>query len=287
MLAQLEPKDGPSDVTEVVTALRKWFRWLQRARDLQLSLPDPSVQIKALPAIVRKVSEKNSDLQFKISLARTELRTESRPTQDTALRFSQHLLAEIEQLGPSKSRNSSSHASAAAASSTTTADDAQAKVRGAQVQPKSSSPTAPKDGKGEGKVSCKWFVSDQGCSRGRACRFFHDWSQVVKAERCLVCGSKQHKVKDCPRKDLEPGNDSLPSPKGPPPLPPPSTAPMTAAAMAAADPPIHPGVSSDSLKAMLAETTKVLKALTTTTTTRGWFVGHVGAIGSVGSNSRM
>eukprot|EP00439_Symbiodinium_sp_Y106_P072982 s3287_g13.t1 len=280
VLLQLEPKDGPSDVTEVVTALRKWFRWLQRARDLQLSLPDPSVQIKALSAIVRKVSEKNPDLQFKISLARTELRTESRPTQDTALRFFQHLLAEIEQLGPSKSRNSSRKASAAAASSMTTADDAQAKVRGAQ------------DGKGEGKGSCKWFVSDQGCSRGRACRFLHDWSQVVKAERCLVCGSKQHKVKDCPRKDLEPGNDSLspkglnkkelkalatvcssaaittaPSPKVPPPLPPPSTAPMTAAAMAAADPPIHPGVSSESLKEVLAETTKVLKALTTTTTT--------------------
>ena len=65
VLAQLEPKDGPSDVTEVVAALRKWFRWLQRARDLQLSLPDPSVQIKALSAIVRKVSEKNPDLQFK------------------------------------------------------------------------------------------------------------------------------------------------------------------------------------------------------------------------------
>ena len=65
VLAQPEPKDGPSDVTEVVAALRKWFRWLQRARDLQLSLPDPSVQIKALSAIVRKVSEKNPDLQFK------------------------------------------------------------------------------------------------------------------------------------------------------------------------------------------------------------------------------
>ena len=94
------------------------------------------MQIKALSAIVRKVSEKNPDLQFKISLARTELRTESRPTQDTALRFFQHLLAEIEQLGPSKSRNSSRKASAAAASSMTTADEAQAKVRGAQVQPK-------------------------------------------------------------------------------------------------------------------------------------------------------
>ncbi|CAE7711468.1 GIP [Symbiodinium sp. CCMP2592] len=257
VLAQLEPKDGPNDVTEVVAALRRWFRWLQRARDLQLSLPDPSVQIKALSSIVRKISEKNHDLQFKIALARTELRTESRPTQETALKFFQHLLAEVEQLGHTKSRSNVNSASATTASSTTTAgDDVQARARAAQVQPKGSSPSAPKDGKGDG---------------------------------CLVCGSKMHKVKDCPRRELEPANDS-PSPKGlnkkelkalatvcsgglatttataksPPPLPPPATAPMSVAAMAAADPPIHPEVSNDSLKEVLAETTKVLKALTST-----------------------
>ena len=40
-------------------------------------------------------------------------------------------------------------------------------------------------------------------NRGQACKFIHDWSQVVKAERCLVCGSKHHKVKDCPRRQLD------------------------------------------------------------------------------------
>ena len=100
VLAQLEPKESSTDASDVVAALRKWFRWLQRARDLQLALPDPSVQIRALTMITKRIAEKNSDLQFKIALAKTELRVESRPSQETALKFFQHLLAEIEQLGP-------------------------------------------------------------------------------------------------------------------------------------------------------------------------------------------
>ena len=205
VLAQLEQKDGGTDPSEVVAALRRWYRWLQRAQDLQLSLPDPSVQIRSLTALTKKLAERNADLQFKIALAKTELRVESRPTQDTALRFFQHLLAEIEQLGPAKAQRTPS-----TTTTTPTTTGAEARVKGAQVTPKSQ-PTSPKgEGKGQG---CKWFTSDQGCARGRGCRFVHDWTQVVKSERCLVCGSKQHKVKDCPRKDIEPVGEG-PSVKG-------------------------------------------------------------------------
>ena len=282
VLAQLEPKDCPAEPAEVVAALRKWFRWLQRAQDLQLSLPDPSVQIRALSSITRKLAEKNSDLQFKISLAKTELRVESRPTQDTALRFFQHLLAEVEQLGPGKAQRTS--ATHAAATTATTSTDP--KTKGAQVTPKSQ-PTSPKEGKGEGKSQvCKWFATDQGCGRGRGCRYLHDWTQVVKAERCLVCGSKLHKVRDCPRKDIEPSGDG-PAVKGlnkkelrvaTTSTTSPSTATtqqpqpslqqaavgaetLTAAAKAAADPPLPPH-SGDALREVLAETNRVLKALT-------------------------
>ena len=168
VLAQLEPKDGTADPTEVIGALRRWFRWLQRAQDLQLSLPDPSAQIRALSTITKKLAERNADLQFKTALAKTE-----RPTQDTALRFFQHLLAEIEQLGPGKSQRTSTTTTP---TTTTTSD---VRVKGAQVTPKSH-PTSPKEGKGDGKGGlCKWFISDQGCGRGRACRYLHDWTQVA------------------------------------------------------------------------------------------------------------
>ncbi|CAE7296203.1 GIP, partial [Symbiodinium sp. KB8] len=295
VLSQLDPKDGSTDVGEVAASLRRWFRWLQRAQDLQLSLPDPSIQIKALTSLTKKLADRNSDFQFKISLARTELRVDSRPSQDTALRYFQHLLAE--QMGPTKAKPPTAAAALSAQAMAAAAEDAQQRPRAGQgQQPKApmQTPTSPKEGKGEGKGSCKWFVSEQGCSRGRACRYLHDWSQVVKAERCLVCGSKLHKVKDCPRKDQEPGSDS-PGPRGlnrkelralasmsssstgqgsaappmatakqQPPPPPPASIAMTPAAKAAADPPLQPAVTSDSLKEMLVETTKALKALSMT-----------------------
>ena len=297
VLSQLDPKDGSTDVGEVAASLRRWFRWLQRAQDLQLSLPDPSIQIKALTSLTKKLADRNSDFQFKISLARTELRVDSRPSQDTALRYFQHLLAEVEQMGPTKAKPSTAAAALSAQAMAVAAEDAQQRPRAGQgQQPKvpTQTPTSPKEGKGEGKGSCKCFVSEQGCSRGRACRYLHDWSQVVKAERCLVCGSKLHKVKDCPRKDQEPGSDS-PGPKGlnrkelralasmsssstgqgsaatptaaakqQPPPPPPASMAMTPAAKAAADPPLQPVVTNDSLKEMLVETTKALKALSMT-----------------------
>ena len=112
----------------------------------------------------------------------------------------------------------------------------------------------------------------------------------MKSERCLVCGSKQHKVKECPRRDIEPSNNSQ-TPKGlnkkelkalstmstsaasapassstaPTTASPQPVSTMTPAAKAAADPPIP--VTNDSLREVLAETTKVLKALTTSTGT--------------------
>eukprot|EP00439_Symbiodinium_sp_Y106_P028740 s5665_g3.t1 len=224
VLAQLEPKDGTADPTEVIGALRRWFRWLQRAQDLQLSLPDPSAQIRALSTITKKLAERNADLQFKTALAKTE-----RPTQDTALRFFQHLLAEIEQLGPGKSQRTRARATAKE-------------------------------------------VSASGSFRTK------DAGEVALADIYMTGLRLQHKVKDCPRKDIEPTGDG-PSVKGLnkkelkvflagsaatapvlPPQPQPSlqqattsTESMTAAAKAAADPPLPPP-SSDALREVLAET---------------------------------
>ena len=102
-----------------------------------------------------------------------------------------------------------------------------------------------------------------------------------------MCGSKLHKVKDCPRKDTEPIAEG-PAVKGlnkkelkvalTAPLPQAATSQssaqpslqqaavnverMTPAAKAAADPPLLPP-SNDALRDVLAETNRVLKALTT------------------------
>ena len=130
-------------------------------------------------------------------------------------------------------------------------------------------------GQGDNKAVCRWFLKDEGCNRGQACKFVHDWSQVVKAEKCLVCGSKHHKVKDCPRRQQEGGQDGqaagglnkkearLAQAKAKPgPLSPPSPPPMPKASSltTTTTAPTPPGGAT--LEEVLCETTKALKVLT-------------------------
>eukprot|EP00971_Amphidinium_carterae_P253676 5036058-Amphidinium_carterae.2 len=47
-------------------------------------------------------------------------------------------------------------------------------------------------------VTCKHFVTDQGCSKGSTCIFYHP--RVGRDEhKCYNCGSKEHGIKECTR----------------------------------------------------------------------------------------
>ena len=117
LLKQLDVTESAQGPAEATAALRRWYRLLQRASDLGVKLPDESLQVRALSVIVKKTSEQNADFKFRLALARTELQIDTRPTQENVLRYLQHLLAELEQLGAVTRKASSA---TAAASSTTT-----------------------------------------------------------------------------------------------------------------------------------------------------------------------
>ena len=106
ILRQLDVSESAAGAPEAVVAIRKWYRLLQRASDLGVTLPDESLQVKSLSAIVRKTSEQNSDFRFRLALARTELQIDTRPNQANVLKYMQHLLAELEQLGASGRKSS-------------------------------------------------------------------------------------------------------------------------------------------------------------------------------------
>ena len=181
---------------------------------MQLTLPDPSVQVRSLLALTKRLADKNPDLQFKIARTKTELQVDARPSQDVALRFFQHLLSEVEQLNPTlkAAKTSTTTLTSPTTTATTSTSESpvpQPKLKGLQVGDKGGGKggaPSPK-GQGDNKAVCHWFLKDEGCNRGQACKFVHDWSQAVKAERCLVCDSKSHKVKDCPRRQQEGGQD--------------------------------------------------------------------------------
>ena len=199
LLKQLDVTESAQGPAEATTALRRWYRLLQRASDLGVKLPDESLQVRALSVIVKKTSEQNADFKFRLALARTELQIDTRPTQENVLRYLQHLLAELEQLGAVTRKASSATAAAssttipgAGAATTTTTGGASLKGLAPVPDAKAKAKSIP------AKKVCSWFGTDSGCRNGKACNFQHQWAGLNRGERCLLCGSKQHRAKECP-----------------------------------------------------------------------------------------
>ena len=285
LLRQLDISESAVGPAEAVVAIRRWYRLLQRASDLGVTLPDESIQVRSLSAIVRKTSEQNSDFKFRLALARTELQIDTRPNQTNVLKYMQHLLAELEQLGSVAKKSNANSTQAASAtppstattSVTTTPTTTLKGLQGsADATPKPGA--KPKAAPG-GKRMCQWFGSENGCRNGKTCTFQHSWSGLSRADRCLLCGSKKHRAKDCtaPREDSSP-TKAAPSPmakaqvaasSGPSAtVPPTSSAASEPVDQGAVKDPSSSGTTSSNkidpaqMTAILSETNKVLKALT-------------------------
>ena len=98
ILRQLEDPGEPSNTAGAVSLLRKWLRWLRRAQDVGLSLPDASILVRGLTRLMRKVLASNAELGFRASLVRNTLQLDTIPGHDTVKTYAEHLLAEMEQL---------------------------------------------------------------------------------------------------------------------------------------------------------------------------------------------
>ena len=198
LLRQLDVADSAATPAEAVVSIRRWYRLLQRASDLGVKLPDESIQTRSLTMIVKRVSEQNSDFKFRLALARTELQVDTRPNQTSVLKYMQHLVAELEQLGsvPKKSSGSApASAMTTATTSTPSTSTTPSNLKGLQG---GDDPSAKAKAKaGATKKPCSWFGSDNGCRNGKDCTFLHSWSGLQRGERCLLCGSKKHRAKEC------------------------------------------------------------------------------------------
>ena len=73
LLKQLDISESSPGPAEAVTAIRRWYRLLQQAADLNIALPDESLQVKSLSTIVKRTADMHSDFKFCVALARTEL----------------------------------------------------------------------------------------------------------------------------------------------------------------------------------------------------------------------
>ncbi|CAE7806981.1 unnamed protein product [Symbiodinium sp. CCMP2592] len=161
LLKQLDVTESPASPAEATAAIRRWYRLLQRAADLGVKLPDESLQVKSLSVIVRRTAEQNADFKFRLALARTELQIDTRPTQENVMRYLQHLLAELEQLGAvARKQGASSTGGTTTTSPSTATTPAPGGTALKGLQPTPESKAKPKAS--PNRKVCSWFSSDNG-----------------------------------------------------------------------------------------------------------------------------
>ena len=248
ILAALESPTESTTVASAILQLRRWIRWKRRALEVGVSLPDSSILMKGLGRLVKRIVTSHPDLNFRLSLVKSSLMVDTVPTLETVTQYSEHLLAELEQMGQQAKRKE-------------VAAETQLKVRKFEETSngKSDEKARPK-GKPQEEFEakrkpCRFFLTDAGCRRGRSCPFGH---QLDGDKRCWTCGAKDHMATTCPTaEDQKPraakiGSKSVEKDAKSTPSSPEKAEEQSEAAESGGD---------DSMKNLLDEASRMLKAM--------------------------
>ena len=153
-------------------------------------MPDATILVKGISRLLKKVVSSHPDLSFRLSLARNSLLIDTVPTQESVSQYSEHALAELEQLGVQSKKKESS-------------GDQGVRLRKMEEQGGRSEEGGrgrgkPREDQESKKAPCRFFLSDQGCRRGKQCPFGH---VMDNERRCWGCGAKDHLSNACPRSE--------------------------------------------------------------------------------------
>ena len=187
ILTALESPPECNSVPSATSQLRKWIRWKRRATEVGVAIPDASILMRGLGRIMKTVVQTFPELSFRLSLVRNGLLVDTVPTHETVSQYSEHLLAELEQMGQQAKRREAPQ-------------DAPPKLRKVEENSKLEEPTKnfgkPNEETDGKKKTCRFFLTDAGCKRGKSCQFLHN---LDGQRRCWTCGSKAHLAPACPR----------------------------------------------------------------------------------------
>ena len=198
LLKHLTENTGGRDLAEAGTNLRTWRRYFLRAVEIQTTLPDPTLLLKALDPPSMLVSKIDSQAAFRLAQTRSQLGIDERPSQENVWQFSQCVLAEVETL---QLLNGTTTATTSGAStSSSTEGQVAAKVKALELRSKGNGKGSPG---GEAKSrTCHFWGSSDGCRLGAACKYLHDWEAVTdkvgRCWQCWQCSSKNHMRSACP-----------------------------------------------------------------------------------------
>ena len=187
ILSALESPTESTSVASAILQLRRWIRWKRRALEVGVSLPDSSILMKGLGRLVKRIVTSHPDLNFRLSLVKSSLMVDTIPTLETVTQYSEHLLAELEQMGQQAKKK---EAAAESQLKVRKFEEASNGKTDEKVRPKGT----PQEEFEAKRKPCRFFLTDAGCRRGRGC-FGH---QLDGDKRCWTCGAKEHMATACP-----------------------------------------------------------------------------------------
>lgn len=95
-LADLSNTKPAATPAEAVERLRLWRRQLLRAIELQATLPDPVLQVRALDVVMKDLLKKDAQASFRISAYRLQHQVDVKPDAEGVQKFFELLLAEAD-----------------------------------------------------------------------------------------------------------------------------------------------------------------------------------------------
>ena len=193
LLKQIVEPKIPHGANDLLMGLRQWRRWISRAQELGLSLPDPTIMATVLGRFADSLSKAGGhQMSFRISAARQELALDHRPSIGSARDFAEYLQAEAEELSLLNGVKGSTQPVQPPVNPAPT--PAVKALNGGQGN---ADPGEPKTY----KAPCRFWKSDEGCRKGAECTYLHDATDMKG--RCFGCGSTNHVKKECPVKKVQ------------------------------------------------------------------------------------
>ena len=178
-----------ANAKQAVESLNIWTRHLERARSMDVAVPDCTLLLDALDTMTRPLLDRCPALLFRINSIRMTLQLDTVPSLTAVEQYAKSLTAELEVI--SVSRDDGSTAKKAKVAAMATSPGAPPKGPGKGAPPPVSGDGGSKKGAGRSKIPCNGWITDSGCRFGKSCQFSHD---AERPQKCWVCGGAHQKA---------------------------------------------------------------------------------------------
>ena len=174
-----------------VSGFQKWFRHMERASAMSISIPDSSLLLDSIDKSLTTILQGNPSMNFRMHSVRMQLQLDTMPTHSSVEEYARTVLAELELLAVTVPENASKRQRVASVS----VDQSKGKASGKQGTAAKGSETSGGEGKGSSSIKkpCTGWITDKGCKFGKSCTFAHT---VDRPGKCWACGGS-HQKSEC------------------------------------------------------------------------------------------